>query len=77
MRVLEIQAKPNARASRLVAPADPASPWRAELKAPPVDGKANAELIRLVAEHFGVPRTKVELVSGAGARRKRVRIPDG
>lgn len=77
MPTLEIHVKPNARASRLIPPADDATWWRAELKAPPVDGKANAELIRVVAEHFGVPRSKVELVSGAGARRKRVRIPDG
>jgi uncharacterized protein (TIGR00251 family) len=76
MPTLEIHVKPNARASRLIAPAADATWWRAELKAPPVDGKANAELIRLVAEHFGVPRSRVELVSGAGGRRKRVRIED-
>lgn len=76
MRTLEIQVKPNARASRLIAPAADATHWRAELKAPPVDGKANAELIRLVAEHFDVPRSKVSLVGGASARRKRVRIAD-
>lgn len=74
MRTLEIHVKPNARVSRLLAPAADATAWRAELKSPPVDGKANAELIRLVAEHFGVPRSRVELVSGAGGRRKRVRI---
>ena len=39
-----------------------------------VDGKANAAVVRLLAEHFGVSRSEVELVSGATARPKRFRI---
>lgn len=39
-----------------------------------VDGKANDAVTRLLAEHFGVPRSRVELVSGATARIKRFRI---
>jgi uncharacterized protein (TIGR00251 family) len=42
--------------------------------APPVDGEANAELIRTVAEHFGLPRSRVSLQSGGGSRTKRIRI---
>ncbi|HEY6809124.1 MAG TPA: DUF167 domain-containing protein [Gemmatimonadales bacterium] len=42
--------------------------------APPVDGAANAELVRFVAERMGVARTAVAIVSGAGARRKVVRV---
>jgi uncharacterized protein (TIGR00251 family) len=44
------------------------------LAAPPVDGAANDELLRFLAEAFGVPRRQVILVSGAASRRKRVRI---
>ena len=39
-----------------------------------VDGKANAAVVRLLAEHFGGSRSEVELVSGATARLKRFRI---
>jgi uncharacterized protein YggU (UPF0235/DUF167 family) len=39
-----------------------------------VDGKANAELIALVAKHFGCTRSCVSIVSGATARVKLVRI---
>ncbi|KAA0084708.1 DUF167 domain-containing protein [Mycolicibacterium sp. P9-64] len=39
-----------------------------------VDGKANDAVTRLLAEHFGVPRSRVELVSGATARIKRFHI---
>jgi len=44
------------------------------LAAPPVDGKANAELLRFLAEAFGVPLRQVTLVRGAASRRKTVRV---
>ena len=47
---------------------------RVRLRAPPVDGKANARLIAFLAETFGVPQRQVELVSGAHARSKVLRI---
>ncbi|HSC89696.1 MAG TPA: DUF167 domain-containing protein [Polyangiaceae bacterium] len=73
-RVISLKVKPNARRSRLEE--QPDGSYRAELAAPPVDGKANEELIRLVAEHFGVPRRLVTIQSGAGARLKLVAIAD-
>lgn len=44
------------------------------LAAAPVDGKANAELLRFLADAFGVPLSSVALVRGAMARAKLVRI---
>jgi uncharacterized protein len=44
------------------------------LNAPPVDGAANAELIEVLADAFGVPKRSVEIVSGEHTRQKRVRI---
>ena len=44
------------------------------LAAPPVDGAANDELVRFLAEQLGVPRRAVHLVAGAGARRKVVEV---
>jgi uncharacterized protein (TIGR00251 family) len=44
------------------------------LAAPPVDGKANAELLRFLAEVFGVPRRNVTLLRGELSRAKVVRI---
>lgn len=43
---------------------------RVRLAAPPVDGKANAELIAWAARAFGLPRSQVELLHGAGGRHK-------
>jgi uncharacterized protein len=47
---------------------------KVRLAAPPVDGKANAELLRFLAEAFGVPRRNVTLVRGETSRAKIVRI---
>ena len=47
---------------------------RVRLNAPPVDGKANRELVRFVAETLGVPERAVALVSGQTGRRKTLRV---
>jgi uncharacterized protein (TIGR00251 family) len=74
MRTLRVKVKPNARASALEACAD--GTWLARLKAPPVDGKANDELIALVAAHFKLRRVQVAIRSGASARMKLLQIDD-
>lgn len=73
-RIIEVRVKPNAGRSELVQGED--GGWTARLRAPPVDGKANAELVLLVAATFGVRRSAVSIRSGAGARRKRVAIEE-
>jgi uncharacterized protein (TIGR00251 family) len=73
MKTLQVKVKPNARASSLSEGAD--GLWLAQLKAPPVDGKANRELISLIADHFGCAKSQVEIRSGASGRLKLVRIP--
>ncbi len=40
------------------------------IKAPPVDGKANARLIEFLARAFGVPKQRVRLEHGAHGRSK-------
>lgn len=44
------------------------------LKAPPVDGKANDELLRFLASEFGVPRSSIRLLSGNTSRKKLLSI---
>ena len=47
---------------------------RVRLAAPPVEGAANEELIRLLARAVGVPRGGVKIVGGHTGRGKRVRV---
>jgi uncharacterized protein (TIGR00251 family) len=72
MKVVQIKVKPNSRASRLEQQED--GTWLAQLKSPPVDGKANEELIALVAKHFELSKSDVSIKSGASSRLKLVQI---
>lgn len=42
--------------------------------APPVDGRANDELVRWLARRLGVPRAQLRVVAGESSRRKSVAI---
>jgi uncharacterized protein (TIGR00251 family) len=49
---------------------------KVRLAAAPVEGKANAELVRFLAEAFGVPRSRVTLLLGETSRSRARRVPD-
>lgn len=72
MKVLQIKVKPHSRVSALEEGTD--GSWTAHLQSPPVDGRANAELIDLVARRHGCAKSAVEIRSGASGRMKLVRI---
>jgi uncharacterized protein (TIGR00251 family) len=71
-RILQIKVKPNSRASLFQQNED--GTWLAHIKSPPVDGKANDELIALVAKHFGCRKSEVSIKSGGSSRLKLVQI---
>ena len=70
--IIQVRVKPGARNSVLSQVAD--GTWLAHVKSPPIEGKANEELIALVARHFGCRRSAVSIRSGASGRTKLVRI---
>lgn len=74
MKTIQVKVKPNARSSGLEELSD--GTWLARVASPPVDGKANEELVRLVAERFGVRKAQVSIKRGASGRLKFVRIAD-
>jgi len=47
---------------------------KVSVNAPPVDGKANEAVQRVLAEIFGVPRSAVTILRGETGKRKTVRI---
>ncbi|MCQ2365210.1 MAG: DUF167 domain-containing protein [Akkermansia sp.] len=48
-----------------------------KIAAPPVEGKANKEIILFLAKSLGLPKSAVELVHGTSGRIKLAEIPDG
>lgn len=47
-----------------------------KVAAPPEDGKANKALLTFLAKEWDIPKSKLELVSGATGRNKRLKIKD-
>ncbi|MGE5639272.1 MAG: DUF167 domain-containing protein [Clostridia bacterium] len=70
--VLELHVQPGAKKSGFAGMHGERRKVR--LAAPPVDGKANAELIAFLAEHYGVRKADVEILAGLTSRQKRVSI---
>jgi uncharacterized protein YggU (UPF0235/DUF167 family) len=70
--VITVRVKPRSSGSALEQ--DATGAWVARLRSAPVDGRANAELIALVAARFGCPRSAVTIRTGRAGRLKRVEI---
>ncbi len=71
-QILQIKVKPQSRVSSLTQQDD--GTWLAQVKSLPVDGKANGELIALVAAQLGCRKADVSVKSGASGRIKLVKI---
>ena len=73
MRTIQVKVKPNSRAPGMEAMSD--GTWIARVKARPVDGKANQELIALIAQHFKLRKTEmISIKSGAAGRLKLIQL---
>ena len=70
--VITVKVTPRAAKSEIIGAE---AEWlRVRVKAPPVDGKANAALIAFFADLFNLPKKNVSVVAGQTARLKRVRV---
>lgn len=70
--LLEIRAVPNAPRSEIVGWLGDALKIR--LKAPPVEGRANAALCAFLAAQLNLPKRAVTVLTGETSRQKRVRL---
>ena len=72
MVTLNIKVVPGARQDRVVGAYGDAV--KVQVSAPPEGGKANAAVVRVLAEALGVKAHQIELVTGHAQPRKVVRI---
>ena len=70
--ILQIKVKPNSRKALLEELSD--GTWIAHVNATPVDGKANARLIEIIADHFRIRKSAITIQTGASSRWKLVHI---
>jgi uncharacterized protein (TIGR00251 family) len=67
-----IKVKPGAKEDKIEKIDE--SNYAISVKAPPIDGKANAAIVKLLAEHFDIAQSLVEIISGHMARIKVIEI---
>lgn len=67
-----LTASPGAKVSSIERAAD--GSLRVRVAAPPVEGKANRELVRFLAERLEVPPSSVRIAKGVGVRYKTVEV---
>ncbi|MBD2604692.1 DUF167 domain-containing protein [Scytonema hofmannii FACHB-248] len=68
----KVKVKPNSKQQKVEE--QPDGSLTVHLKSPPVDGKANEELIKLLSERFDVPKSYIRIKSGLSSRQKLVEI---
>jgi uncharacterized protein len=72
--IITIRVNPKAKKSELSQEKELV--FRAKVMSPPDKGKANREVIGLVAEHFGVKKGQVRIIRGEHSRDKVIEIQD-
>jgi uncharacterized protein (TIGR00251 family) len=69
--LITVRLQPKSSQNRLEQDGETYKAW---VSAPPLDGAANEALIKLVAKHFGVAPSKVEIVRGHTSRSKMIKV---
>ncbi len=70
--ILSVYAQPNGKKSEILGLHD--GHLKIRLKAPPVEGQANAALEEFIAKFFGCARKNVSLIRGQQSRQKAVEV---
>ena len=70
---IRVKVKPNSRIEELSQEGDS---FIIKVKEPPKEGKANQAVIKLLAEHFGVPQSQVRILSGFRSKNKVIEVAE-
>ena len=70
--MLTLHLQPGARATQVVGPY--ADALKIQVQSAPIEGQANASLVKFLAQAFQVPASQVVLKQGSRSRRKVVEI---
>ena len=71
---IQVKVKPNSKTDEVSREGDS---FIVKVREPPKEGKANQAVIKLLAEHFGVPQSQVGILSGFRSRNKVVEVAEG
>ena len=71
---IKLRVIPRAKQNKITTDAD--GTLRVHITAAPVDGAANAAVVRTLSEYFHVPKSQIKIIRGETSRDKVVEIPD-
>ena len=74
MRKINLRVIPRARQNKI--DVDEKGIYRVHITAAPVDGAANAAVIKMMAEYFDIPKSQIKIVRGETSRDKIIEIPE-
>ena len=69
--LLDISVSPKSSKSKIIVED---SNIKIYLKSPPIDGKANAECIKLISKKLKISKSKIDIIKGEKSKRKRMKI---
>lgn len=69
---INVRVKPNSRKKEVIRQED--GSYLVCVTVPPVEGKANHQLVELLAEHFKKPKSNITILRGARGRLKTVEV---
>ena len=70
---IHVKGKPNSKAEEL---SHEGNSLIIKVKEPPKEGKANQAVIKLLAEHSGVPQSQVRILSGFRSKNKVIEVAE-
>lgn len=70
--IFSVRVVPRASKSEIAGELDGA--LKVRIASPPVDGAANAELVKLLSKSFGVSKSEIEILSGQASKTKQIKI---
>jgi uncharacterized protein (TIGR00251 family) len=70
---IQVRVKPGSKTEELGREGDS---FIVKVKEPAREGKANRAVIKLLAEHFGVPKSQVRILSGFKSRNKVIEVAE-
>ncbi|MBC7825917.1 MAG: DUF167 domain-containing protein [Candidatus Parcubacteria bacterium] len=72
MEIFKVKVKPNSKQQKIEQQDD--GSFLIHLKSPPVDGKANQELIKLLSDRFNLPKCHITIKSGVSSKHKLIEL---
>ena len=70
---IQVKVKPGSRTQKVTQAGES---FIIKVKEPPKEGKANQAVIKLLAQHFGIPQSQVRILSGFKSRNKVIEVAE-